>query len=86
MTLESWFWLGLSIFFIGSFVATLLYARRVRSSKKWPQVTATIQRGAVGGVPLGTAGVDAAFFGYRYEVNSVRYVSISLSRRSELSS
>jgi hypothetical protein len=49
------------------------YLLRYRS-KRWPVVTATLQKGAVGRIASGKGGwVPAAFMGYAYVVQGARY-------------
>ena len=56
------------------YVVQLRYFLRRYRSKGWPILTATLQKGAVGRIPRGKgASVPAAFMGYAYIVQGVRY-------------
>jgi hypothetical protein len=70
---------GLVIFLILLTVLASWYSRQLRyflrlhRAKRWPVVAATLQKGAIGRVPVGKgASVPAAFLGYAYIVQGVR--------------
>jgi hypothetical protein len=58
------------------FVQIRHFVLRFRS-KRWPIVNATVQRGCVGKISVGKGGsIPAAFLGYAYLVQGVRYVGL----------
>jgi hypothetical protein len=73
-TFESVFFLVLLLILGAWYFVQIRHLLRRSRSKGWPAVEATPQRGSVGKIAVGKgASVPAAFVGYAYTVQGIRY-------------
>jgi hypothetical protein len=71
------FWLGLLSLMGWWYAAQIRHSLKKFSSRRWPSVNATIQKGGIGQVrgPKGSR-ANASFFGYAFMIQGVRYAGL----------